>query len=283
MQPIWLIEDFDPDDSRLPLIEEVKRQGLRCEVIKYLPFESGSYDLIEDSPNSCVIFQGSLNLARQLRREKKWVPGVWCDLDNFRCRTYYPYFGEHLLNSDYFFIPVFDLKRRKNELYDMLGIDDCLFIRPDSGFKTFAGRVVRYDEFNSDYEFMSEYSDRDALAVISSPKPIDAEFRFVICKKKVVTGCIYKSDGELVTNNSENEQLDLLYALKYAENVAKTEWEPEPIYVMDICLSNDEYKLLEINSFSCSGLYGCQLAEVVKAASDLAVEINKEENEITNP
>jgi glutathione synthase/RimK-type ligase-like ATP-grasp enzyme len=32
----------------------------------------------------------------------------------------------------------------------------------------------------------------------------------------------------------------------------------DPIYVIDICLTDkDEYKVLELNSFSCSGLYDC--------------------------
>jgi hypothetical protein len=179
------------------------------------------------------------------------------------------------------------LKRRKDELYRLFGVDNCLFIRPDSGFKTFTGRVVSYEEFDTDYEWMTEFSDRDALAVISSPKPIGAEFRFVICKNAIVTGCYYKVNSELRPEpfskfNWKKQVVDLLFhnAWKFAEEVAKVDWEPEPIYVMDVCSTNNECKILELNSFSCSGLYWCDLKKVVKVASELAVEINREENSL---
>ena len=283
-KPIWLIEDFDEDNSRLSLIEEVRRQGMQCEVIcpicySYLPYLSTKLpsgkricDLFEN--DACVIFQGSLNLARQLQREKSWIPGVWCSLHNFKCSVYYPYFAKFLLNSEYFFVPVADLLRRKDELYRRFAVDTCLFVRPDSGFKTFTGRPIPYEEFSSDYEWMVEFSDPDSLALISNPKPIDAEYRFVVAERKVIAGSTYRIDGDLkyipVDLKSDRDR----GAWEFLDSVfeEKEIWTPDPVFVVDVCISNDNYYILELNSFSCSGLYACDLQAVVKSASDLAVK-----------
>lgn len=268
MQPTWLIEDFDPDDCRAALVEEVKRQGLPYEVLKYVPFESGHYDSIPN--DACVVFQGSLNLGRQLRREKKWVPGVWCDLPKFRCQAYYPYFAKYLLNDDFYFLPVSDLKRRKDDLYNKFAVDDCLFIRPDSGFKTFTGRAVPREEFDSDYDWMAEFSDPESLAVIASPKSIQEEWRLVVTKRRydgIIGGSRYRQNGVI-----SHQNIDATDVVQFVSECLRVDYEPDPVFVMDVCWSNGNLYLLELNSFSCSGLYACPLKQVVKTASELAIE-----------
>ena len=69
MKPKWLIEDFALENNFSALADEVKKQGMECEVIKYIPFESGTYNVFKDS--DCVIVQSSLQLAGQLLKEKK--------------------------------------------------------------------------------------------------------------------------------------------------------------------------------------------------------------------
>jgi len=279
IRPKWLIEDFDPDDSRVALIEEVKRQGLQCEVVCYIPFESGDYNMFPDSYDQCVVFQGSLNLARQLR-SKRWVPGVWCDLKQFKCSTYYPYFGKFLLNQDYFFVPVFELRRRKDNLYQHLGLDDTIFIRPDSGFKTFTGKLVERRHFDADLEWMEEFSDKDSLAVVSTPKVIQEEYRLIVCKRQVVTGSVYRqdSDRKYVSLDDINAKMAAEITDFACRCCDEADWEPERIFVMDICLVGgsscvaDNLRIMELNSFSCSGLYACNLERVVSVASSLASE-----------
>lgn len=39
---------------------------------------------------------------------------------------------------------------------------------------------------------------------------------------------------------------------------------------MDVCESDGRLSLLELNSFSCSGLYECDLEAVIRAASAVA-------------
>ena len=54
------------------------------------------------------------------------------------------------------------------------------------------------------------------------------------------------------------------------ENV---EFRPDPVFVIDICKADDgNFYLLEIGSFSCAGLYACNLEKIVSAVSKAAIE-----------
>ena len=48
-------------------------------------------------------------------------------------------------------------------------------------------------------------------------------------------------------------------------------WRPDPIFMIDVCESDGRFWLVELNGYSCSWLYQCDLAEVVGRARELAV------------
>jgi hypothetical protein len=48
-------------------------------------------------------------------------------------------------------------------------------------------------------------------------------------------------------------------------------WRPDPIFMVDVCASDGRLWLVELNGFSCSWLYQCDLPSVVGRASELAV------------
>lgn len=271
MKPKWIIEDFDEINSYAILAEEVKRQGYEVEIIRYLPFESGSYNKFGD--DECVIVQSSLQIARQLLREKKWVPNAWLSLQNYECSTYYAYLGKYLFNDRYTMMPVCEVKRNIDFLFEQFGKQDCLFIRPSSGFKTFSGQVFTKENFAKDWIWVEQFSAPTHLAVVSSPKTIKAEYRFIVTKDGIVTGCQYKKDGNLNLDKDYPESAGIL-----AEEVCKV-WQPDSIFALDICTGNDgNYYLLEIGSFSCAGLYVCDMSKIVEVASRIAVKEYQELN-----
>lgn len=64
IKPKWLIEKYDNDTFISSLIEEVKNQNMDVEVVKYVPWQGGTYNYFNN--DDCVVFYGTLNLARQL-------------------------------------------------------------------------------------------------------------------------------------------------------------------------------------------------------------------------
>lgn len=276
MKPKWLIEDFEGDSSLDPLIAEVQSQGFDVKIIDYLPFESGTYDQFSDE--DCVIFYGSLNLANQLQREKPWIPGPICNFKNLSCLTYYSHWGHtELFNDDYIMLPLLEVSRKREDVYGQFGIDDCIFMRPDSGAKTFYGNIYPLGELDREIDTMRGYAGKDLdeiLVIVSTPKFIENEWRIVVVAGEgPIAASRYKKKSVLsVQEGAPDEAMNIAYSL------SKDPWQPDKIYVVDVCEGYDGFWFLEVNSFSCSGLYACDVAPVVKAASRIAIEEWEEYN-----
>lgn len=255
----WLLEKDTFAEGYEELIAAIKGQGHQYKIVNYTPMdESEVYDAY--GPDDCVLCYGSLNLMRRLRRNSKWIN--FCNIPHFECRYYYAFLGKYLLNSDYAMMPVQELLRNPDLYYKMFGIDDCIFVRPSSGLKEFTGLVIPREQLSAKkLGFGFYHDDPTLLAVVSSPKVVREEFRFIIADHKVITGSQYQPT-QLPSYPQD--------AFDFAQKVASEEWTPDLMYTIDVARCNDELKLLEINSFSCSGLYKCDKEIIVRVASEMA-------------
>ncbi len=280
MEVKWLFEDYEHDSSLQPLMDEIKKQGMELKVVKYEPWESGEFN---QYPNDdCVVFYGTLNLGRQLCRQKGWVPGIYCNWQNLCCVTYYSYWAKYLFNNFYTMLPLLEIKRRENYIFSIYGMDDCIFIRPDSGAKTFTGQILKREEIDREFKLFESYAGRpldQILTVISTPKLIHKEWRFVIVDKKVIAVSQYRENFKSYVREQSLEIDPVIEegcptkALKLAEEIADDPWQPDRAYTLDICSGNDgRVWLLEANSFSCSGLYKCSPEPIVREISRIALE-----------
>lgn len=296
MKPKWIIEDFHPDNRFAELAEEVKRQGMLCEVIKYEPFESGDYKRFfkQDEKtgkleHECVLFQGSIQLAQQLEKQYKgtWWPIIWWATNMYKCTCYYSYLGRHLFNDNYAFVTAKEAKRNIDFYFKTFGNENGLFIRPDSGSKSFTGQVFEKERIDKDWYWIEEFTQAEDLIVITSPKRIKREWRFIVSEEKVLTGSLYKEEGKLkyerCTGGPAWEKAQEVICEKYTIGKILFTFRPDPIWVVDICQGADEkYYLLEIGAFSVAGLYDCDKKIIVEVASRLAEEEICEELEKNN-
>lgn len=272
MKPKWLIEHFDDRNSTQLLIKEVERQGYELKTITYEPLQSGSIDVFEN--DDCVITQTSINLALQICSEKKnWIPGPWLTAANYKCSNYYPHIGEYLFNDQYVILPRSELKRNIEHVYKWLGKEDSIFLRPDCGLKSFTGKVFEKENFDKEWFWVEEFTEPSSMIVASTPKKIKAEWRFVVVNKVVITGSLYNIDGQhKCDTNYPKEAIDL------AQDMAER-YQPDTMFVIDICQGNDNrFYLLEIGSFSCAGLYSCNMETIVEHASFAALNEWKDLN-----
>jgi len=200
-----------------------------------------------------------------MKDKPKWVPGPWLTAENYKCTHYYPRLGSFLFNDPYIVMPRGDVPRHLNQLNSWLGKDDCLFIRPDSALKPFTAMVFKMDLFEKDWEWVKEFTDPESLIVISSPKNILGEWRFVVAGTQIVTGSQYQL----------NKKFDMAPSYPVgAENLAAEIaqiYQPDPMFIIDICLGADQkFYLLELGAFSVAGLYACDMEKIVKAAAEVA-------------
>ncbi len=277
---VWVIEDtrFDECHSPQDIAAEVERQGMAAHVVKYNPM--GGWD-DQDFPSypmqQPVLFVGTLNMARLVRRHAHHAPAVYCDPKKYECTTYYPSFGEWLLNGDYAMIPFGDAVRSLPWLAERFGRDGCLFVRPNSGMKTLStGKVIQiaqfYDELNKLARYQKPEKIESELIVVSSPKLIADEYRFIVANREVIAYSRYKpAVDECVP----------LEAISSAKMIAlRAPKVPESLWVLDLARTPGEdmlgdpclmYSVIEINSFSCSGWYACNLHDIVRRASEVAL------------
>lgn len=251
----WFIEkNLFPEYEDL-MVDAVKKSGMIPFLFDDSDIDFEFYEYVNKrvQDDDVVFFYGSLQNGRKMLKTK-YYPGVYLNLDNYECYKYYGYFGEELLNSDYILIGLNDILRQKDYLVEKY--KTSFFIRPSNGFKSFPGQIINCDKFESDYNaLIKSYGgvDVDQLVVLSSCKEINTESRFVVVDNEIVDGCVYMINGQKIEHYEYDQK-----SYEYAKHIInKINYIPDRAYTIDISYNKnkDEYKVIEINSFCCAGLY----------------------------
>jgi hypothetical protein len=267
MRPTWLIEAGVYGAEAEPLRVEIRRQGLACDLVPYSALKKGS-ELIVDGqplgPTDCVIGYGTYPFARQIQLHHRWIPGAWCHPENLDCTRYYAYFGSFLLNQNYAIMPGVEAIRQRDWLFSSFAKNDAVFARPTGCHKLFVGRCITRDSFAR--ALAPTRYDPTTLVVVAAPRSIAREWRLVVVGDHVIAGSQYAEDGRrAIALACPAEVRD------FAESMlAEIHWSPDPIFMLDVCESGGRLWLVELNSFSGSWLYQCDLSAVVAEASELA-------------
>lgn len=98
--------------------------------------------------------------------------------------------------------------------------------------------------------------DKNDKVVISPVRNIQAEWRYFIIDRKIVSGSMYRAYGRLRKQEELNEDV-LKEAQSFADN-----WLPHECCVMDLALVDDEVKVIEFNCINSSGFYDNDVNEI---------------------
>lgn len=271
----WIIDDSISERNRnnsYPLLSDAaENAGYKVHRITYKPFMSPK-ELFQELDaltinNLCVISHGSIQFINKLKTFVRcngyanWQPVAYFNDSVKSYHKFAAYLGEYLLNSEYIILPFAEFARR--------GVISPMFVKPLSGLKEFTGQVVDADNFA---QFVSDRKgktyepiDPETLLVISPAKEILSEFRYIIADRKVVTGSEYRWDNKLDIRIDTMPHCDEL-----ANKIAGLEWQADTVYVCDIADTRDGPKVIELNSFSSSGLYACDTNAIVREVSKAA-------------
>lgn len=267
MFPTWLIEAGVYGDEALPLLDEVRRQGMAAEVVPHQSLRKGSAPVVGGqplAPEGCVLGYGTFPFAQQILLHHRWLPGAWCSAENLDCARYFAYFGRYLLNQHYAIMPGVEAIRQRDWLFNVFGRDERVFARPTSCHKLFVGRCIDREAFAA--ALAPTRYDPASLVVVAAPQPISREWRVVVIGDRIVSGSQYAVGGErAITADFPPE------VRAFAESMlSEVRCRPDPAFMLDVCESAGRLWLVELNSFSGSWLYRCELPAVVSAASELA-------------
>ena len=235
------------------LVNYLKRYNLEYETVKYRPFGG---DLQVKTDRKDVWFFGSVNGA-QSAMGYGWRPGsLYNDSHDFE--AYGPKYGEHMLNHDAIVINADD------PLPDTL--PEYFFARPTKDTKVFSGQMFSKDSWN-DYinelkanSTLGHLTGETKILVAPCKGPIQQEIRCWIVDGKPVTISQYKIGSRVNMLNMDNNG----EAIVFTKDMCKL-FCPADAFVLDICLYEDEYKVVEINCINCSGFYDGDMSKLIQA------------------
>lgn len=267
MKPVWLIEAGVYGAEADPLLLEIRRQGMHADVVPFRTLQKeqnltiAGHSLAEDA---CVVGYGTFPFARQIQLHRRWAPGAWANPGNLDCICYFSYFGKHLLNQRYTILPGVEAIRQQDWLFEILGRDDMVFARPTGCHKLFTGRLISKETFAAGLA-PTRY-DPATLIVVAAPRTIQREWRLVVVGDRVIAGSQYAEAGnKALQPGCPAEVLQFVEAM-----LAAVRWRPDPVFMVDVGEADGQLWLIELNGFSCSWLYQCDLAAVVAQVSELA-------------
>jgi hypothetical protein len=219
--------------------------------IDIVPFERSVVggDPIIDGP---IVVHGSTAIFDVVERNN-WNPGVfriYKESDTLAA------IGDHYLNHD---MKVLDVEEVVSYVQSQ-GME-FFFAKPDRDLKSFDGTVFDAEKFPFFMERVKQYANYhpDTKVCVSSIKHPEVEWRFVIVEGKVVAFSQYRVNRRLDIRNQTEK-----FAVDFAEYIASFA-SPSDVFVMDVCKIGREYKVIEYNTFNCSGLYACNVYETVDA------------------
>ena len=230
----------DPDHDRIyGVLDELVYPYETIEVLK-------DTKQLELKTNRQDIFvYGSVRLARLSLQYKDWSPNSFYG-NNHLFEIYSNHYKEHTLNYD------FQVLKLTDEIN--WSADSELFIKPYRDAKVFTGKVFNATSwFDYVYQALesqaSKHLNKDTLIQISKPQKIYKEARLWIVDQQIVDAGYYKfNEDTLFELNVALEGIAFAKEMITIFNVAEA-------FVMDIGLTENGWKIIEVNCINSSGFY----------------------------
>ena len=277
----WIVENFTDSEDYRNLIQEVRNSGRSCFVIgKHNHFD---FDPTGFNENDCVVVQGSIQMTKNIasRLPSGCFPVAYNNFDKYLCSAYYPHIKPLLFNDLHEFTTISNLRENKFHFYEKFGREAMIFVRPDSGEKTFQAQLIDLQDFDKFWSLGSSMSATDDdVVVVSTPKNINAEFR-IVCSKY---------GGEIIAQSTYRYQkMSTLIptvppgALSLCEKVFRCGYFPDSVFCIDVFQDSDmNFWVGELTSFSSAGLYACDKAKIASRVSEIAELEWNEHNLVKN-
>lgn len=261
----WVIENYAKEESFEHLIGAARNsQHTLIEI-------NGDYTktLVSSLKTpQCVICNGSIKMVKLLYDEL--IPYCWpiryCNFESFKCSHYYSHFGSYLFNDKYCLMSLAELNRQKFNIWGNYGKDALIFIRPDSGEKTFQAGLLDIIDLHKLMDNNKEF--QHDLMLISTPKNIRWEGRFIVSKyNEIISYSTYRIQGQVAKIPSVPPK-----SIDFVKELLKINYYPDSVFCYDVCEDNDgNFWLLELTSFSSAGLYASNKDRIIERVSEIAL------------
>lgn len=203
---------------------------------------------------SDIIGIGSYRFVRMMLN-KDITPGSFSN-DNFTYAKWIEGWGDKMLNSD-------SIINKINNI--VIPTDwDTVFARPLKDNKLFTGGLFRVDDLMMAIEtkILNPKTENEEI-IISQQKNIESEYRLFIVDGHIVTGSLYKMRNQVIISEFVDDKV-----LKFANDCLQ-EWQPSKVFTLDVAITDNGCKIIEVNNFSSAGLYKSDVEKLVVAIEKL--------------
>lgn len=198
-----------------------------------------------------------MTIARLAKQNTEWFPGSFYG-GNHLYEVYSRYYGEHLLNHQV------SIHKISEDL--IWGSGETKFIKPYNEAKIFTGKVFTEAEWR---DFVVESIEsklnritEDSLVQVSEAKRTIKEARLWIIGGQIIDGGYYKFNDDAPFEEKVAED-----GFAFAKEMIRL-FNLEEAFVMDICLTDKGWRIVEINCINSSGFYpNTNVKSVIKALS----------------
>jgi hypothetical protein len=287
----WILQNnLFKEEAFIRLIETLERFNIPYSEHKVVPFVGtlipvgfdGSIEDVSEYDDPAllalkgpVICMGSYSMRHAAIRYG-WTPGVFdlMEAGSFdRCMEHW---GHVMLNADSVVIPFGHAAWPAGEER---------FIRPTDDSKYFAGKTIEADEFR-DWQrnvcvLKLDYGNSlraETMIQVAKLKKIYAEYRCWVVKGRIITMSLYKRGDTVMYQNMDG---DLgAEARNFANTVLRSHhggmdirmiasnvfgWHPAEAFCLDVCETDEGWKVVEVNTINACGFYAANLTSLVLA------------------
>ena len=240
-------ENVFKEENYNNLLLALDRLELPYEIVKILPF----VDSFKFKTNRKDVFPfGAVKMSR-ISKKLDWYPGSQLN-DNHDFMVYREFYKENLLNFDSKIIKFGDDFFQKERF----------FARPTKDTKVFSGKEFDMGEWRKFKEESLNNGHSTLLDVnteiqISSVKKIQQEIRFWIVKGEIITASQYTLGGRYCLNDNIDQA-----AYDFCKKMVNI-FELNDTFVMDVCLVNNKYKIVECGCTNSAGFYKADLQKLI--------------------
>jgi hypothetical protein len=236
------------------------RLGIYFIGVTIIPFSSGLPHF--DRQRHSILY-GSTTFNVLAYQDNSLREGIFFNDVTFSIENYFEKWGIHMLNYGSRVCTFRELINSTTE------DDKLLFIRPNDDSKSFAGDVIQFGEIKNWYEKLSVVANTnfslDSKIVVSEPYNIQTEWRLWIVERKVIAASKYRENFRL-----KKEEGCPAEVITFAEQRC-LEYTPHDVFVMDVCLSGDNYYIVECGCMNGAGFYKANIEKIVRSVSDYCI------------
>lgn len=138
------------------------------------------------------------------------------------------------------------------------------FIRPVADWKAFEGQIISMDKIDlwrSQILKQWKHATEETLCLVAELKQIENETRCFVVDGKVVGGSQYRSHNQTLVGEAVPGHVE------YVEDLISV-WHPEKCFVVDVASTLEGFRMVEVNSINCSGIYDVDPTALVGAINE---------------